>query len=766
MMMPHHYNDVRDNYGIEKIHPHAMRLSNKTTRDSSVHDPTDDHSGVLRGDVDVYSPLNNFDHSFDHSAPVPIRGETAPPTRTSASANAMTRHMHSPAISSHDDHFYPIRGEHPFPSAMGQHETPGAASGVSLHNASPYVSPRPQGGSSSNKISYSQRHQHRQQQQAGPHADAPLHMDDGVGALSAPALPTPKRSVEYIPPAPIPSEDKPMPHHGSQGIQHESEIRRIPTPMRRSDTYVAPSAIMTGSAFEQGAENTAVVEASPRDGAAHLQLRPPLPIPQRGTAQPESSSRPLEVRNLRQGDLATLADTSLTPEHRKTKVLDGTRTNFSSAFGFSEPDDAVSHFAMPQHPTQHQQPISSHISPMTSPALPMHESGVSDRLRFTECGPAERLEARNVREERPRVSDHVLSVDFDTGSHHRNSVRHRITVPAPSAACSAPLLAPPLLSVSPSPINYGPPPAPASYPPLPTTYTSTYSSYAPGPVQVTTYDSSTYSGALPYPYDPHAGTGSAMAPQPYAGTTYPSANGLSYHPMDQTEYQPGEQTEYHTVGYTDYATPNVAQCVPQASYGQPQVNFPKAGQTTQMTSISTDNRFLEPTRGMDPELNNCQYQDVNVSYGPPVRSQQPPQTQLQPQLQPQPPPQPPPQPQGVEPQVLLEGWLKKRGPKYGMDWKLRHCVLTADGRLSYWRDKGEEKKGDIEIQPDSVIRFFKDPGATSEARVMAHKYPNGLEIFQGNDVRTWYLDAGTREKQVIWHRAITDCIMRARQRYR
>jgi len=473
--------------------------------------------------------------------------------------------------------------------------------------------------------------------------------------------------------------------------------------------------------------------------------RPPCPIPvpgANGSLDTRARSRTMELptgtrrrSTLREG---SRHDTSLTPEHRKTKVLDGTQTTFSSTFGFSDPDAPQQQFTMPTlsgglpapsmptfsptHAPLHQNPRPPQI-PMTSPNL----TSEADRGNF---------------------GHHNLQ-KHDPGAQRRLS--YGLSSPSPHNASTSSSHHVPLLQHSSPSLSHQPPLVPPMATAAPTTYK-----------HVTTSSSS-----LSNVHPPQA-----AYQQPTTNTSTGWAAPAAAPPMGQQPIPPPPVPEYtHHQTTTTYTIPVppptyevTATPIAQGPQGEPLAAYPVVeGQGYQ---------YLEPMRS-----NNLgapmQHQDPNLVYGgtyavdpapvmwcvhPPSPGPQPPQPQPQPQPGPRISLDPP------EPRVLLEGWLKKRGPKYGMDWKLRHCVLTDDGFLSYWRDKGEDKKGEIEIRPDSQIRQFRDPGATSEARVMAHKYPHGIEIFQGNDVRTWYLDPGTREKQMIWQKILIDCVVNSRNR--
>lgn len=116
--------------------------------------------------------------------------------------------------------------------------------------------------------------------------------------------------------------------------------------------------------------------------------------------------------------------------------------------------------------------------------------------------------------------------------------------------------------------------------------------------------------------------------------------------------------------------------------------------------------------------------------------------------------QPPSRGQGrPNPGGRMAGWLLKRGPKLGMKYLLRYCIL--EGRtMRYCEDEaGEHEKGTIDIA-GTQVRAFTDPGATPEARMSLSKCQYGFEIFRDPMSRTWYFDAGNPQKLQAWLQAL------------
>ena len=47
---------------------------------------------------------------------------------------------------------------------------------------------------------------------------------------------------------------------------------------------------------------------------------------------------------------------------------------------------------------------------------------------------------------------------------------------------------------------------------------------------------------------------------------------------------------------------------------------------------------------------------------------------------------------------------------------------------------------------------------TPEGRYNRREHPQGFEIYQGSGFRTYYFDAGTRQKLIAWVHALEDVI--------
>lgn len=118
--------------------------------------------------------------------------------------------------------------------------------------------------------------------------------------------------------------------------------------------------------------------------------------------------------------------------------------------------------------------------------------------------------------------------------------------------------------------------------------------------------------------------------------------------------------------------------------------------------------------------------------------------------------------QGTQPRMA--GWILKRGPKVGMDFKLRYCVLHADGAMSYAADEKGGAKGVIELAgtQGAQVRSVKGPEASVEGRMMGAEHPSGFEIYTGPGNRIWYFDAGNRNKMEAWIAALQAVIAETR----
>eukprot|EP00440_Ansanella_granifera_P065217 gb/GFBE01070723.1/.p1 GENE.gb/GFBE01070723.1/~~gb/GFBE01070723.1/.p1 ORF type:complete len:382 (+),score=71.82 gb/GFBE01070723.1/:1-1146(+) len=112
------------------------------------------------------------------------------------------------------------------------------------------------------------------------------------------------------------------------------------------------------------------------------------------------------------------------------------------------------------------------------------------------------------------------------------------------------------------------------------------------------------------------------------------------------------------------------------------------------------------------------------------------------------------------PDVVLEGWLLKRGPTIDYSWQRRWCVLTSSG-IAYFADSAKRhKKGEVEIGPCSEttrIASFEAPGDSIKHRL---ERPWGFAVDAvppaGKQRRIHYFDAGDAGSLATWLNAIRD----------
>lgn len=104
---------------------------------------------------------------------------------------------------------------------------------------------------------------------------------------------------------------------------------------------------------------------------------------------------------------------------------------------------------------------------------------------------------------------------------------------------------------------------------------------------------------------------------------------------------------------------------------------------------------------------------------------------------------------GVAPGPVVEGWLSKRAQDMGKTWMNRWFVLNYNGVLSYGKEQASQDKK-IFLDKSTRVRPLIHPTATEEGRRAGVKRPFGIEIYQGPSRRTWYLDAGSKEKRDLW----------------
>lgn len=111
-------------------------------------------------------------------------------------------------------------------------------------------------------------------------------------------------------------------------------------------------------------------------------------------------------------------------------------------------------------------------------------------------------------------------------------------------------------------------------------------------------------------------------------------------------------------------------------------------------------------------------------------------------------------PQEPDPEIIVEGWLKKRSKKEGKEWRLRHTVLYSNHMLKYYKEAFEIDKGQIEIHQYMLVRKFEDETASEEAKDMLSQHPFGFEVYCTTAKRSWFFDACTSDKQAVWMKVL------------
>lgn len=102
------------------------------------------------------------------------------------------------------------------------------------------------------------------------------------------------------------------------------------------------------------------------------------------------------------------------------------------------------------------------------------------------------------------------------------------------------------------------------------------------------------------------------------------------------------------------------------------------------------------------------------------------------------------------PGLVVEGWLSKRAQDMGKTWMNRWFALHHDGVLCYGKEQHSQDLKKIVLDKLTKVRPLIHPTATEEGRRVGVKKPFGIEIYQGAGRRTWYLDAGSKEKRDLW----------------
>lgn len=85
-----------------------------------------------------------------------------------------------------------------------------------------------------------------------------------------------------------------------------------------------------------------------------------------------------------------------------------------------------------------------------------------------------------------------------------------------------------------------------------------------------------------------------------------------------------------------------------------------------------------------------------------------------------------------------------------------------NGTMRYSREEKGTEAGRVDLSAKTEVRPIAHPNATVEGRMMSTKKPFAFEIFNGVGVRTYYLDAGSREKMDLWVRALMAQVMQMR----
>lgn len=116
-------------------------------------------------------------------------------------------------------------------------------------------------------------------------------------------------------------------------------------------------------------------------------------------------------------------------------------------------------------------------------------------------------------------------------------------------------------------------------------------------------------------------------------------------------------------------------------------------------------------------------------------------------------------------EVLIQGWLSKRGPtdKYG--FKKYWCILRSKS-LSYYADESKlEKKGELELNASMRALSFIDPQAPRHAAELIPEHPSGFVLDIGPDRgqrhRFHYFDAANDATLDSWITALSKAVSAA-----
>mmetsp|Transcript_32748 Transcript_32748/g.90456 ORF Transcript_32748/g.90456 Transcript_32748/m.90456 type:complete len:441 (-) Transcript_32748:72-1394(-) len=108
-------------------------------------------------------------------------------------------------------------------------------------------------------------------------------------------------------------------------------------------------------------------------------------------------------------------------------------------------------------------------------------------------------------------------------------------------------------------------------------------------------------------------------------------------------------------------------------------------------------------------------------------------------------------------QIILQGWLHKRGPIISYAWQRRWCVLRRGLLLYYVGEDCSEKKGHVPLGPSTLSIPFNDPGAPGDSHIHLHQRPFGF-VISGTDScnkpRVFHFDAGDPVALQVWTEAL------------
>lgn len=98
----------------------------------------------------------------------------------------------------------------------------------------------------------------------------------------------------------------------------------------------------------------------------------------------------------------------------------------------------------------------------------------------------------------------------------------------------------------------------------------------------------------------------------------------------------------------------------------------------------------------------------------------------------------------------MEGWLLKRGPRRGMDWRLRWCRLEGQSLSYYVTENPKTLRGRVILEPGCRIYACTDEAVSDDAKHCVERRPYAFEIFRGAKERNFLFDASTPEGLFLW----------------